>query len=189
MQAVLQKGRINAPTLSPQRICDYQSEQVESFIYLVTKLNAKNNTSEEIKTRIMAANRSYFWFTSSCSNQLGHLLTRSGLTHPEVSSKVFLGSFYLLGCSFLSVWAVCYMAFDLFVSNFSCSPAFCLKLGLYLILSQSLYLFYNLSKCILLFSHIFHLCCCYSSCISFGLQKHLKCRLILRTTKNQLYKT
>jgi hypothetical protein len=83
MQAVLQKGRINAPTLSPQRICDYQSEQVESFIYLVTKLNAKNNTSEEIKTRIMAANRSYFWFTSSCSNQLGHLLTHSGLTHQK----------------------------------------------------------------------------------------------------------
>jgi hypothetical protein len=24
---------------------------------------------------------------------LGHLLTRSGLTHPEVSSTVFLGSF------------------------------------------------------------------------------------------------
>jgi hypothetical protein len=36
-----------------------------------------------------------------------HLLTRSGLTHPEVSSKVFLGSFCLLGCSFLSVWVIC----------------------------------------------------------------------------------
>jgi hypothetical protein len=31
---------------------------------------------------------------------------------------------------------------------------------------QSLCLSYHLSKCILLFSHIFHLCCCYSSCIS-----------------------
>jgi hypothetical protein len=32
--------------------------------------------------------------------ELDHLLTRSGLTHTEVSSVVFLGSFYLLGCSF-----------------------------------------------------------------------------------------
>jgi hypothetical protein len=31
--------------------------------------------------------------------ELGHLLTRSGLTHPEVSSVVFLG-FSFLGCSF-----------------------------------------------------------------------------------------
>jgi hypothetical protein len=29
--------------------------------------------------------------------ELGHLLTRSGLTHPEVSSVGFLGSFCLLG--------------------------------------------------------------------------------------------
>jgi len=34
--------------------------------------------------------------------ELGHLLTRSGLTHPEVSSMVFLGSFCLLGCNFFS---------------------------------------------------------------------------------------
>jgi hypothetical protein len=31
---------------------------------------------------------------------LGHLLTSSGLTHPEVSSMVFLGSLSLLECSF-----------------------------------------------------------------------------------------
>jgi hypothetical protein len=29
--------------------------------------------------------------------ELGHLLTRSGLTHPEVSSVIFFGSFYFLG--------------------------------------------------------------------------------------------
>jgi uncharacterized membrane protein len=52
--------------------------------------------------------------------ELGHLLTRSGLTWPGVSSVVFLGSFYLLGCSFLSVCVICYMAFNLHVvSNFS----------------------------------------------------------------------
>jgi hypothetical protein len=32
------------------------------------------------------------------SKKLGHLLTPSSLTHPEVSSVVFLGSFCLLGC-------------------------------------------------------------------------------------------
>jgi hypothetical protein len=78
--------------------------------------------------------------------EMGHLLTCSGLTHPGVSFVVFLGSFCLLGCSFLSVWVICYMAFDLhIVTNFSFSPVFCLKLGLYLILLQSLYLFYQFS--------------------------------------------
>jgi hypothetical protein len=42
--------------------------------------------------------------------ELGHLLTRSGLTHPEVSSVVFLGSFCLLGCNCLSIWVICYVA-------------------------------------------------------------------------------
>jgi hypothetical protein len=35
--------------------------------------------------------------------ELGHLLTRSGLTHREVSSVVFLGFFFLLGCSFFLI--------------------------------------------------------------------------------------
>jgi hypothetical protein len=34
--------------------------------------------------------------------ELGHLLTRSSLTHPEVPSVAFLGSFCLLGCSYQS---------------------------------------------------------------------------------------
>jgi hypothetical protein len=32
--------------------------------------------------------------------ELGHLLTRSGLAHPEVSSIVFLDSFHLFGCTY-----------------------------------------------------------------------------------------
>jgi hypothetical protein len=32
--------------------------------------------------------------------ELGHLLNRASLTHPEVSSVVFLGSFCLLASSF-----------------------------------------------------------------------------------------
>jgi hypothetical protein len=87
--------------------------------------------------------------------ELGHLLTHSGLTHPEVSSMDFLGSFCFLGCSFLSVWVICYVAFDLHVASiFSCNPVFCPKLVLYLIPLQCLYLFYDLSKCIQpFFSH------------------------------------
>jgi hypothetical protein len=84
--------------------------------------------------------------------ELGHFLTCSGLTRPGVSSMVFLGSFCLLGCSFLSVCVICYVAFDLHVvSNFSCSPVFCLKQGLCLSPLQSRYLINVLSKCILLF--------------------------------------
>jgi hypothetical protein len=76
--------------------------------------------------------------------ELGHLLTSSGLTHPEVFLMVFLGSFCLLECSFLLIWVISYVAFGLHVvSSFSCSPVFCLKLGLYLIPLQSLYLFYE----------------------------------------------
>jgi hypothetical protein len=91
--------------------------------------------------------------------EVGHLLIHSGLTHLVVSSVVFLGSFCLLGRSFLSIWVICYVAFDLHVvSMFSCSPVFCPKLGLYLIPLQSVYLFCDLSNCIqLFFSYILSL--------------------------------
>jgi hypothetical protein len=84
--------------------------------------------------------------------ELGHLLTRSGLTHLEVSLRVSLGFFCLLVWSFL-VFTVMYKgAFCLYVAtNSFCIPAVCPKLGLYLVLLQSLCLFYNLYKCILLF--------------------------------------
>ena len=73
----------------------------------------------------------------------GHFLTRSGLTHPEVSKLVFPGSFCLSACSFLLFWVIFHEAFCLHVFS---SPVFCPKLGV--ILLQSLCL---LSKCILLF--------------------------------------
>jgi hypothetical protein len=80
---------------------------------------------------------------------LGHLLTHSSLTHPDVSSVVFLGYSCLLGCSFLSIWIICYLTFDLRVlSIFTLNPVLCPKLGLYLIPLQYLYLFCHLFKCI-----------------------------------------
>ena len=66
--------------------------------------------------------------------ELGHLLTRSGLTYPEVSSKVCHDSFCQLGNSVSLPWIIYYEAFYLHVvSSFSCIPVICLKLVLFLI--------------------------------------------------------
>ena len=85
--------------------------------------------------------------------ELGHLLTRSGLTYPEVSSKVCHDSFCQLGNSVSLSWVIYYEAFYLHVvPSFSCIPVICLKLVLFLIPLQFVHLFCNHSKCILLFS-------------------------------------
>ena len=61
--------------------------------------------------------------------ELGHLLTRSGLTYPEVSSKVCHDSFCQLGNSVSLPWVIYYGTFYLHVvSSFSCIPVICLKL-------------------------------------------------------------
>ena len=84
--------------------------------------------------------------------ELGHLLTRSSLTYPEVSSKVCHDSFCQLGNGVSLPWVIYYGAFHLYVvSSFSCIPVICLKLVLFLITLQFVYLCCNLSECILLF--------------------------------------
>ena len=79
--------------------------------------------------------------------QLGHLLTRSGLTYPEVSSKVYHDSFCQL-CSSISLpWVIYFEAFYLHVvSSFSCIPVICPKLLLFLTPLQFVHLFCNLSQ-------------------------------------------
>jgi len=78
--------------------------------------------------------------------ELGHLLTRSGLTYPEVSSKVCHDSFCHLGNIVSLPWVIYYKAFYLHVvSSFSCITVICLKLVLFLIPLQFVYLFCNLS--------------------------------------------
>jgi hypothetical protein len=80
--------------------------------------------------------------------ELGHLLTRSGPTCPEASSKVCQS-----GSSVSLSWVVYYEAFCLHVvSSFSCILVICPKLELFLTPLQFVYLFCNLSKCIMLFS-------------------------------------
>ena len=60
--------------------------------------------------------------------ELGHLLTRSGLTYLEVSSEVFHDSFCQLGNSVSLSWVVCREAFCLHVvSSSSCVPVVCLE--------------------------------------------------------------
>ena len=84
--------------------------------------------------------------------ELGHLLTRSGLTYPEVFSKVYHDSFCPLGSSVSLPWVVCFDAFYLnVVSSFSCIRVICPKLVLFLTPLQFVHLFCNLSKCILPF--------------------------------------
>ena len=62
--------------------------------------------------------------------ELGHLLTRSGLTYPEVSSKVYHDSFYQLGSNISLPWVIYFEAFYLHVeSSFSCITSNFSKIG------------------------------------------------------------
>ena len=84
--------------------------------------------------------------------ELGHLLTRSGLTYLEVSSEVCHDSFCQMGNSVSLSWVVCHEAICLHVaSSSSCIPAVYLEPVLFLIPLQRVNLFCNLPKCILLF--------------------------------------
>ena len=84
--------------------------------------------------------------------ELGHLLTFSGLTYPEVSPNICYDCFCQLGSSISLPWVIYFEAFYLHVvSSFSCIPVICPKLGLFLTPLQFVYLSCNLSKCILLF--------------------------------------
>jgi hypothetical protein len=78
--------------------------------------------------------------------ELGHLLVRSGLTCPEVSSKVYLCSFCQSGCSVSLPWIIYYEAFCLHVvSSISGILVICPKLELFLTPLQFVHLFCSLS--------------------------------------------
>jgi len=88
----------------------------------------------------------------SVTELFGHLLTRSGLTYLEVSSKVCHDSFCQLGNIVSLPWVIYYEAFYLHVaSSLFCIPVIFPKLVLLLILLQFAYFFKNLFQCILLF--------------------------------------
>ena len=75
--------------------------------------------------------------------QLGLLLTRSGLTYPEVSSKVYHDSFCQSDSSVPLPWVIYFEAFYLHVvSSFSCIPVICPKLVLFLTPLQFVHLLF-----------------------------------------------
>ena len=83
--------------------------------------------------------------------ELGHLLTRSGLTYPEVSSKAYHDSFCQLASSISLPWVIYFEAFYLHVvSSFSCIPVICPKLMLFLTPLQFVHLLCNLSYFLLI---------------------------------------
>ena len=64
--------------------------------------------------------------------ELSHLLTRSGVTYPEVSSKVYHDSLCQSDSSVSLPWVIYFEAFYLHVvSSFSCIPVSCPKLVLF----------------------------------------------------------
>ena len=100
--------------------------------------------------------------------ELGHLLTRSGLTYPEVSSKVYHDSFCQSDSSVSLPWVINFEAFYLHVvSSFSFIPVICPKLVLFLAPLHFVHLFCNLSNCILLFFS------CISSLLLLFFRRHL----------------
>ena len=81
---------------------------------------------------------------------LGHLLTSSRLTYPEVSSEIYHDSFCPLGSNISLPWVIYFEAFYLHVvSNFSCIPVICPKFVLFLIPLQFVHLYVLINnKCI-----------------------------------------
>jgi hypothetical protein len=63
------KERWKAPAVWPLKV-EYKFERVQSFMHLRTMVNIWNDISEEIKTRIMAANRSCFGLPEHLISQI-----------------------------------------------------------------------------------------------------------------------
>ena len=79
--------------------------------------------------------------------ELGHLITSSGVTYPEVSSNVYYDSFCQSDSSVSLPWVIYFKTFYLHVvSSFSCIPVICPKLVLFLTPLQFVLLFCNLSQ-------------------------------------------
>ena len=77
-------------------------------------------------------NHHYYYHHHISVMELGQLLTRSGLTYPEVSSKFYHDSFCPLRSNVSLPWVIYFEAFYLHVvSSLSCIPWICPKLVLF----------------------------------------------------------
>jgi len=81
--------------------------------YLFTQSTTLYSVTE--KQEVFHHHRHHISFT-----ELGHLLTRSGLTYPEVSSKVCHDSFCQLGSNVSLPWVIYYGAFYLHLNSHYC---------------------------------------------------------------------
>ena len=106
--------------------------------------------------------------------ELGHLLTPSGLMYPEASSKAYHDSFRHLGSSVSLPRVIYFEAFYLYVVfSFPFIPVIFPKLVLFLTPLQFMLFFFNLSKCILLFSCISSVLLLFFLCLFYILKLYL----------------
>jgi len=86
------------------------------MVYRATKKSARTNLSWcDFLVERQVQNHHHHHHHLISLMELGHLLTRSGLTYPEVSSKVYHVSFCQLGSSVLLPWVIYFEAFYLHV--------------------------------------------------------------------------
>ena len=116
-------------------------EKALIFPHFVTRMQGRFNAAKRIN--ILIINHHHHMSVM----ELGHLLTRSGLTYLEVSSEVCHDSFWQLGNSVSLSWVVCREAFCLHVVSSSTGiPAVYLEPVLFLIPLQCVNLFCNLPQ-------------------------------------------
>jgi hypothetical protein len=92
MIVIPQKRERKAPALTSLKVEEYQFKQVESFIYLGTTVNTQNTIREEIKTKIMAANRSYFGLQKHLKSQLLSRTSKIQLYKTLIRPVIMYGS-------------------------------------------------------------------------------------------------
>jgi hypothetical protein len=92
MLVISKKRERKAPALTPLKVGEYQFKQVESFTYLGTTVNTQNTIREEIQTRIMAANRSYFGLQKHLKSQLSSRTTKIQLYKTLIRPVIMYGS-------------------------------------------------------------------------------------------------
>jgi len=118
--------------------CVYCAVRVESsntihIIFIGNTLPVYFSFFKEMNSFLFKGNRHHhhYHYHHISFMELGQLLTRFGLTYPEVSSKVYHDSLCQLGSSISLPWVIYFEAFYLHVvSSFSCIPVICPKLVL-----------------------------------------------------------
>jgi endonuclease/exonuclease/phosphatase family metal-dependent hydrolase/ribosomal protein S28E/S33 len=69
---VMTQTRRNTPIRQNLTVADYNFENVENFVYLGTNISKDGNETEEIKRRILLANKTYYWILPIIRNKDVH---------------------------------------------------------------------------------------------------------------------